>query len=67
MVVRAGIHKLLVRIATKEDPDQMLLQKHYDLGLHCLSRHFWQAISVRNLRTFIIFQIYMCMFVSLFN
>ena len=23
-----------------------------DLGLHCLSRPFWQAISVRNIRTF---------------
>ena len=28
------------------------LQKQSDLGLHCLSRQFWQATSVRNLRNF---------------
>ena len=26
--------------------------KQSDLGLPCLSRHFWQVTSVRNLRTF---------------
>ena len=43
LVFRAGIHKILVRIANGED-----------LGLCCLSRSFWQATSVRNLRTFMI-------------
>ena len=33
LVTRAGIHKMLVRIANSEDPDQ----KQFDLGLHCLS------------------------------
>ena len=46
MVIRAGIHKLLIRIAYVEDPD---------LGLPCLSRHYRQATSVRNFRTFTIF------------
>ena len=32
LVFRAGIHKMLVRIANREDPDLS------DLGLHCLSR-----------------------------
>ena len=31
---RAGFHKMLVRIAKREDPDQT------DLGLHCLTRPF---------------------------
>ena len=30
----------------------LLLQKQSDLGLHCLSRPFWQAASVLNFRTF---------------
>ena len=38
LVIRAGIHKMLVRIANREDPDK----KQYDLGLHCLTRPFWQ-------------------------
>ena len=33
------------------------LQKQSDLGLHCLSRHFWQTISVRNFRKFAVSQI----------
>ena len=37
---------MLVRITNREDPDQS------DLGLHCLSRPFWQATSVQNFRTF---------------
>ena len=49
MVIRAGIHKLLVRIANREDPDQTvssvqtqirMLQKQSDLGLRSLSRPF---------------------------
>ena len=32
---------MLVRVANREVPD---LKKQSDLGLHCLSRHFWQAM-----------------------
>ena len=48
LVIRAGIYKLPVRIANREDP----LQKQSDLGLLCLSRPLLQATSVRNFRTF---------------
>ena len=48
LVIRDGIHKMLVRIADREDSDQQS-----DLGLHCLSRPFkWQATSAGNFRTF---------------
>ena len=33
LVIRSGIHQLLVRVANRVDPDQ----KQSDLGLHCLS------------------------------
>ena len=33
---------MLVRIANREDPDQTAS----NLGLQCLSKIFWQAISV---------------------
>ena len=33
---------------------RLLLQKQSDLGLHCLSRPFLKATSVRNFRTFTI-------------
>ena len=36
---------MLARIANREDPDQTALEQS-DLGLHCLSRSFWQATSV---------------------
>ena len=42
---------MLVRVANREDPVRLLLQKQSDLGLHCLSRPFWQATSVQNFRT----------------
>ena len=45
LVIRAGIHKMLVRISNSEDPDQTVSS---DLGLYCLS---WQRSSVRNFRT----------------
>ena len=48
LVIRAGIHKMLLKIANKEDPDQPASS---DLGLHCLSRHLRQATHVRNFRT----------------
>ena len=44
LVIRAGIHKVLVKIANS----RLLLLVHFDLGLHCLSR---QATSVGNFRT----------------
>ena len=37
LVSRAGIHKMLVRIANREDAD---------VGLHCLSMLFRQETSV---------------------
>ena len=43
---------MLVKIANREGPDQMLLKKQSDLGMRCLSRLFWQASSVRIFRTF---------------
>ena len=42
---------MLVRIANREDPDQTASSDTAGLGLYCLSRHFWQATSVRNFRT----------------
>ena len=48
MVIRVRIHKMLVRKADREDPDQ----KQYDLGLDCLSRLLRQATTVLNFRTF---------------
>ena len=50
----AGIHKLLVRIANREDPDQTASfeMKQSDLGLTCLSMPFWQATNVQTFRTF---------------
>ena len=49
LVFKAGIHKILVRIANREDSDQTASS---DLGLPCLSRPFWQATLVRDFRTF---------------
>ena len=46
LVIRADVHKMLVRIATKETPYQTA-----DLGLPCLSKSFWQANNVQNFRT----------------
>ena len=37
----------MFRIASREDPNQAA-----DLDQHCLSRSFWQAMSVWNFRTF---------------
>ena len=49
LVFRAGIHKILVRIANREDSDQTASS---NLGLPCLSRPFWQATLVPDFRTF---------------
>ena len=42
---------MLARIANREDPDQTASSQQSDLGLHCLSRPFWQATSDPNFRT----------------
>ena len=52
LAIRAGIQKLLVRTANRKTLIRLLLQKQSGLGLHCLSRLFWQDASVQNLRTF---------------
>ena len=53
LVIRARIHKMFVRIANREDPDQTASSEAVsDMGLHCLSKLFWPATSVRNFRTF---------------
>ena len=44
LVIRAGIHKMLVRIANREE---LLLQKQSDLGLHCFCTPFWLEILER--------------------
>ena len=44
LVIRSGIHKMLVRIAKREDTD---------LGL-CLSMSLWQATNVQNFKMFTI-------------
>ena len=50
LLLNAGRDKILVIIANRQDPDQTASeQKQFDLGLRCLSRPFWQAISVPNL------------------
>ena len=43
LIIRAGIHKMLVRIANSKD---------LDLGLSCLYRPFSQETSVHNFGTF---------------
>ena len=48
LVIRGGIHKMLVRKANRQDPGR----KQSDLGLDCLSKQFWQATSFQNFRTF---------------
>ena len=53
LVIMVEIHKMLARIANREDPES-------DLGLHCLSRPFWQATSVRNFRTFTVGALLCC-------
>ena len=61
LAILPEIHKKMpVRIANREDPTlfRLFLQKQSDLGLHCLSRPFWQATSVQNFRTSSVVRIY---------
>ena len=47
LLIRAGIHKMLVNTVNRVDPFfTLLLHKQSDLGLHCLSGPFGQATSV---------------------
>ena len=47
------MHKMLVRIANRQDlMIRLLLKKQSALGMHCLSRSFWQATAVRSFRIF---------------
>ena len=48
--IRARIHKMHVRIANREDPEQT------DLNVPCLSMPFWQATSVQNFEIFTVIQ-----------
>ena len=52
---RAGIHKMLVRIANREDPDQTASAEAVCLGLRCLRMPFRQATDVLNFRTVTVF------------
>ena len=47
LIIRTEIHKMFVRIANREDPDESLIW----VCTVCLSL-FWQATSVRNFSTF---------------
>ena len=47
LVIRAAIHKMLVRIVNSHSPDQTASE---DLGLHCLSRPFSQGACDQNFR-----------------
>ena len=58
LVIKAGIHKMLVKIANRKDPDQTA-----NLGLRCLSRPFKQSISVQNFRTFTVDNCDHCIFI----
>ena len=53
---RVGIHKMLVKLAIREDPDHTarLLPQKSDLGLPCSTRYFQQATSAQNFRTFMV-------------
>ena len=46
LVSKAGIHKILVRIANREDPGQTASEEAVRSGSPLLSRHFQQALSV---------------------
>ena len=58
LVFKAGIHKMLVSIPNRKNPDQTASsKKQSDLGLPCLSRPCWQVASDQNFRKFIVHQI----------
>ena len=53
LLIRAGSHKMLVKITNREDPDQSaspdqsdLVKNQSDLGLCCLFCPFWQVTHI---------------------
>ena len=46
------VWKMLVRIANREDPDQIASSEAIDPGLHCLSWPHLQATGVQDFITF---------------
>ena len=54
IVIRVELHKILVHGANRQDPDQ----KQSELGLHSLSRPFWQVTWFQNFRTFKMAEVY---------
>ena len=46
LVIRAGTHKVLVRIANREDPDQTASSEAVLSGSALFGIPFWQANSV---------------------
>ena len=50
LVIMAGIHKMLARIAKEEDPDQTVSSEAVSIG----PRPFCEITSVPNFRTFTI-------------
>ena len=56
-VVSDGFHKMLVRKANREDPQQTVLKKQSDLGLPFLTKPFCQVTSVQNFGTFTVVDI----------
>ena len=53
LFIRDGFHKnACPNKQTGKTLIKLLLQKQFDLGLHCLSRPFWQATSISNFRKF---------------
>ena len=52
MLVIKEFTKCLLEQQTEKILIRLLLQKQSDLGLHCLTKPFWQATSVPNFRTF---------------
>ena len=70
-VIKAGIHRVLVRIAKREDADQMATSEAIWSGsalyVYCLvSKAFLRTMSVQNFRTSIIYRLniepYTCLF-----
>ena len=52
LLFRSGISKYLSEYQTEKTLIRLLLQGQSDLGLRCLSRPFWRATDVQNLKTF---------------
>ena len=51
LAIRAGIHKILVRIANREDPDKTASSEAVWSGSKLFAQAIWQATGVQNFRT----------------